>query len=199
MDSFQTIKYTSEGLFKDRGSRFISFAYRVSNQEEIKLILQDLRKKFYDARHHCYAYRLGLDKKVFRANDDGEPSSTAGKPILGQIVSKDLTNILIVVIRYFGGTLLGIGGLINAYRNGAISALENNEIITEIVKDKIQINFDYIDMNSVMKVLKDENLKPENPLYEMNCSFALNIRKKDTERILERLKKKVKTLKILFL
>lgn len=129
VDEYLTISKPSEGLFKDRGSKFLAFAYPVSSEDEIKEIQEHLRSEYHDARHHCYAYMLGKDKNVFRANDDGEPSSTAGKPILGQIKSYDLTNILIVVIRYFGGTKLGVSGLINAYKTAAEEALKNAKII----------------------------------------------------------------------
>ena len=128
-DKYLTIEKNSDGIFKDRGSKFLAFAYPVSSPEEIKIILAELRKKYHDARHHCYAYMLGAEKETYRSNDDGEPSSSAGKPILGQIQSNNLSNILIVVVRYFGGTLLGVGGLINAYRSAAADAIRNANII----------------------------------------------------------------------
>ena len=133
-DTYKTIEKPSEGLFKDKGSKFISFAFPVDNEEEIKEIVQSIKKEHHSARHHCYAWRLGADQLLFRANDDGEPSSTAGKPILGQIQSFDLTNILIVVVRYFGGTLLGVSGLINAYRNAALDAINQAEIVEKLVE-----------------------------------------------------------------
>ena len=142
-DTYYTISAPSEGLFKDRGSRFIALAYPVTTEKEIKEIQVSLRKKYHDARHHCYAYRLGYDKSVYRVNDDGEPSGTAGKPIFGQIQSKDLTNIFIVVIRYFGGTLLGVSGLINAYRSAAADAIEHAQIIQKTIMDLYEISFEY--------------------------------------------------------
>ncbi|OQX98620.1 MAG: YigZ family protein [Bacteroidetes bacterium 4572_128] len=189
MDTYKTIEFNSKGLFKDRGSKFLSFSYRVRDEKEIKEILHNLKKEYYDARHHCYAYRLGIDKKKFRINDDGEPSNTAGNPIMGQIKSKDLTNILIVVVRYFGGKLLGVRGLINAYRNASLDAIENTKIIVEIVKTEFKISFDYLYMNKIMKIMKDENLKPKDQKFNLKYSFFIKIRKRDEKRIIEKLKK----------
>jgi uncharacterized YigZ family protein len=188
-DSFRTILKPSEGLFKDKGSKFHAFAFPVSSEEEIKEILLTLKKEHHSARHHCYAWRLGHEKLMFRANDDGEPSSTAGKPILGQIQSFDLTNILIVVVRYFGGTLLGVSGLINAYRNAALDAINQSQIIDQIVERKIQIEFDYETMNEVMKVFKDEKLQQVDPQFDTKCKIVTQIRLKDFNRITEILKK----------
>ncbi len=189
VDTYKTIKTHSEGLYKEKGSKFIAKAYPVKNEEEIKGILQVLRKEYYDARHHCYAYRLGADKKKFRANDDGEPSSSAGKPILGQLQSYDLTNLLIVVVRYFGGTKLGVSGLINAYRSAAAEAIEENEIIELKVQDIFEIKFDYFVMNDVMKILKDEELEQFDQVFELSCSLKLKIRQKDVDSIKEKLEK----------
>jgi len=188
-DTYKTIKNTSEGLYKDKGSKFIAKAFPVKTEEEIKDIIQQLRKEYYDARHHCYAYRLGADKKKFRANDDGEPSSSAGKPILGQLQSFDLTNLVIVVIRYFGGTKLGVAGLINAYRTAAMEAINENEIIELQVQDFFEIKFDYFVMNDVMKILKDEELEQFDQIFELSCSLKVKIRQKDVASIKEKLEK----------
>lgn len=155
-DTYRTVEGESRGLFKDRGSRFIAIAIPVTSQEEIKTRLADLRKEYHDARHHCFAWVLGPDRQSYRINDDGEPSGTAGRPILGQINSKELTNILIVVIRYFGGTLLGVSGLINAYRSAAADAIANATVVEKQLMEKWSITFPYTSMNDVMKVLRDE-------------------------------------------
>ena len=142
-----------------------------------------LRKEYFDARHHCYAYILGFDKSAYRINDDGEPSGTAGRPIHGQLLSKDLTNTLVVVIRYFGGTKLGVSGLINAYKTSTKEALENADILTKIVEDIYEIHFDYLQMNDVMKLLKDENLSQFNQQFEASCSLQFSVRKNDSDKI----------------
>lgn len=187
-DTYQTIASSSDGLFKDRGSKFIALAFPVVSEDDIKDILKELRKKYHDARHHCYAYRLGADMTIFRANDDGEPSNSAGKPILGQIQSKNLTDVLIVVIRYFGGTLLGVGGLINAYRSAAADALGKTEIVTRNVLLRYDVTFDYIAMNDVMKIIKDENIGQLETRFDVSCFIKLAVRKKDAERIEEKFK-----------
>lgn len=175
-DSFLTIELGSEGQFKDRGSKFLSFAYPVSSEEEIKMRLDSLRKKYHDARHHCYAWRLGPDHSMYRANDDGEPSNSAGKPILNQIESRDLTNVLVVVVRYFGGTLLGVGGLINAYRTSASAALDKCNIIKKYIYKSYKILFDYSMMNAVMKIIKEHDLENYDHHFEMSCSLKINVR-----------------------
>jgi len=163
-------------MFKDKGSKFLSFAFPVKDEKEIKTKVDQLRKEYFDARHHCYAYRLGADKQVFRVNDDGEPSGTAGKPIFGQIVSKELTNILIVVVRYFGGTLLGTGGLINAYRTASLDALTNASIIQKYVYAVYGIEFDYLQLNQVMKIAKDFDAEVFDQQFEMICRMKLKIK-----------------------
>jgi uncharacterized YigZ family protein len=188
-DTFKTIEKPSEGLFKDKGSRFISFAFPVNSEEEIREIVQSIRKEHHSARHHCYAWRLGADKLLFRANDDGEPSSTAGKPILGQIQSFDLTNILIVVVRYFGGTLLGVNGLISAYRNAALDAINQAEIVEKLVEKWLLVEFGYAAMNEVMKVFKDEKLSQIDPQFDLKCKIKTHIRLSESDRILESLLK----------
>jgi len=162
-DTYRTISKPSEGIFKDKGSKFISFAFPVISEDEIREIIHSIKKEHHSARHHCYAWRLGHEKLLFRANDDGEPSSTAGKPILGQIQSHDLTNILIVVVRYFGGILLGTNGLINAYRNAATDAVNQAEIVERVVEKELLIEYGYKGMNEVMKVFKDEKLPQIDP------------------------------------
>jgi len=167
-DTYKTIEGESKGLFKDRGSRFIAVAIPVTSQEEIKTRLTELRKEYHDARHHCFAWVLGPDRQAYRVNDDGEPSGTAGRPILGQINSHELTNILIVVIRYFGGTLLGVSGLINAYRSAAADALTSATIVEKYLREKWSLSFPYTSMNDVMKVLRDENCNQSDHKYSGN-------------------------------
>ncbi|PTN07763.1 YigZ family protein [Mangrovibacterium marinum] len=182
-DSYLTIAAPTEGIFKDKGSKFLAYAYPVESEDEIKELVQLLKKEHYSARHHCYAWRLGADKTHFRANDDGEPSSTAGRPILGQIQRLDLTNVLIVVVRYFGGTLLGVSGLINAYREAAVAALEQAEIVEKLVEENFWVEFDYLNMNSVMKVFKDENLPQKKTDFDLRCKIKSAIRQNEAERI----------------
>jgi uncharacterized YigZ family protein len=194
-DTYFTISKPSTGLFKDKGSKFLSFAYPVKDEKEVKSIFDQLRKDYFDARHHCFAYRLGADKKIFRVNDDGEPSGTAGKPILGQIISKDLTNILIVVVRYFGGTLLGTHGLINAYRTASQEALLNANIVQQYVYELYELEFDYLQINHVMKIVKDFELDVLHQQFEMVCNMKLKIKRSHLDTILSRLTK-IECLKI---
>lgn len=186
-DSYKTIKTSSEGIYKEKGSRFLSFAFPVEQQEEIKPVLDGLRKEYHDARHHCYAYMIGQERHNWRTNDDGEPSGTAGRPILGQINSFGLTNILIVVIRYFGGTLLGVSGLINAYKTAACNAIQNGEIVVRTLHEYYEIDFPYISMNDVMKILKEENTGQSGQSFELNCSLVINFRVADKGKIISRL------------
>lgn len=158
-DTFLTIKSVSEGIFKDKGSKFLSFAFPVETVDEVKTIVQQKRTEFYDARHVCYAYMLGAERTTFRTVDDGEPSSTAGRPILGQINSCQLTNVLVIVVRYFGGILLGTSGLINAYKEAAAAAIENAQIEEKIVKSAIQVTFKYPQLNDIMRVVKEQDLE----------------------------------------
>jgi len=188
-DSYKTIVNHSEGFFKDRGSKFISHAYPVKTEEEVKDILTQLRKDYYDARHHCYAYILNPDKSAFRINDDGEPSGSAGKPIHGQLLSYDLTNILVVVIRYFGGTKLGIPGLINAYREATRDALNQTEVISKTINEYFEIEYQYPLMGNVMRIIKEENLKQINTQFEISCKIELRVRKKDYPRIADEFRK----------
>lgn len=175
-DSFNSIAENSEGLFKDNGSRFIAKAYPVESEAQVKEIVSALKKEYYDARHHCYAYRLGYLGDKFRANDDGEPSSTAGRPILGQIDSRGLSDILVVVIRYFGGIKLGVPGLIRAYKLSTSDVLDSAIIIEKIAKRNFRVNFQYFSMNNVMKIFKDMSLEMKNPIYDLSCSIETSVR-----------------------
>lgn len=186
-DTYLTIKSFSEGLFKDKGSRFHSHAYPVRSVKEIKSLIDDIKKEYHNARHHCFAYMLGYERLVFRFNDDGEPSGSAGKPILGQINSHGLTNILIIVVRYFGGKLLGVSGLINAYRSAAESVINHAEIIQMTVQDYYKITFPYTVINDVMKVLKEENGSSSGSEFSTTCSMNINFRISAGERVLNRL------------
>ncbi len=175
-DSYKTISAPAEGLFKDNGSRFIARAYPVETEAEVKEIVDSLKKEYYDARHHCYAYRLGYMKDRFRANDDGEPSGSSGRPILGQIDSLELSDVLVVVIRYFGGIKLGIPGLIRAYKTSTADALANAEIVEKIACRHFRIEFGYFEMNSVMKVMKDMDLPQRRQDFGVSCSLETSVR-----------------------
>ncbi len=181
MGDYKTLKYQSQGVFKDRGSKFIAFAYPVKTENEVRQLVKGLKKEYYDARHHCYAFVLGKDKKKFRAADDGEPSNSAGAPILGQLRSFDLTNTLVVVVRYFGGTKLGVPGLVNAYREATIDALNQTEIVEEFDKVMVSIKFEYIKMNDVMKVVKDFDLEVLSQNFDLDCQMTLQCNKTDSE------------------
>jgi uncharacterized YigZ family protein len=189
-DTYKTIAAESKGLFKDRGSRFIAIARPVSSQEEIKTILEELRREYHDARHHCYAWMLTPDRQAWRVNDDGEPSGTAGRPIMGQINSRELTNVLVVVIRYFGGTLLGVSGLINAYRSAAEDALSNVRIVKKQVMESWLVTFPYSALNDVMKVVKDEGCSQHSHDYSVEeCSAEISFRASITDKVTGRLRK----------
>lgn len=186
-DEFRTIKEESRGLFKDRGSKFIAIASPITSYDNIKEILASIRKQYHDARHHCYAYRLGAEGEEWRINDDGEPSGTAGNPIIGQLKSYKLTNVLIVVVRYFGGTLLGTSGLINAYRSATRDALENAEIIKKTLDYTYQLEFPYSAINEVMKIIKEENLQQSGQVFEMDCTMKIHFRASLEKRIRSKL------------
>jgi uncharacterized YigZ family protein len=189
-DTYKTISAESKGLFRDRGSRFIAIARPVSSQEEVKIILEELRREYHDARHHCYAWMLTPDRQAWRVNDDGEPSGTAGRPIMGQINSRELTNILVVVIRYFGGTLLGVSGLINAYRSAAEDALSNALIVEKQVTESWHVTFPYTSMNDVMKVIKDEGCSQHSHNYTgEECSAEISFRTSQADKVTGRLRK----------
>lgn len=182
-DEYKTIETASTGLFKDKGSKFLSYAFPVMNEEEVKEILQNLKKEHHSARHHCYAWRIGTEEITTRANDDGEPSSTAGKPILGQLQSFDVTNVLLVVVRYFGGTLLGTSGLINAYKNASIDALNNAEIVTKLIESDFELSFTYPLMNTVMQTIKQENLEIITTDFKETCKVWIKTRKTNAHKI----------------
>jgi len=186
-DTYLTIKSFSQGLYKEKGSRFIALAYPVNTQEEIKSILENVRKEHHSARHHCFAWMLGQSRQNYRINDDGEPSGSAGKPILGQINSFQVTNVLIVVVRYFGGKLLGVSGLINAYRSAAESALKNNEITELYIQDFYEVIFPYGALNDVMKIIKDDDAGQSQQKFELECRMIINFRTSARERILNAL------------
>lgn len=188
-DTYLTIEKPTEAIFKDKGSKFLAYAYPVENDQQIKEILNQLKKEHHTANHHCYAYRLGADKMNFRANDDGEPSNTAGKPILGQIQSNDLTNILIVVVRYFGGTLLGVSGLINAYKSSAAEVIKASAITEKQILFNYTIQFYFEHLNDVMKLLKQLDCKITNQQFDNNCEISFSIRKANSEQCEEKLKK----------
>jgi uncharacterized YigZ family protein len=194
-DTYLTIENPTDAIFKDKGSKFLAFAYPVTNDQQIKEILNQLKKEHHTANHHCYAYRLGADKLNFRANDDGEPNNTAGKPILGQIQSNDLTNILIVVVRYFGGTLLGVSGLINAYKNAAADVIKVSNIVEKQILFNYTIQFYFEHLNDVMKLLKQLDCKINQQHFDNNCEISFTIRKANSEQCEEKLKK-IEGLKI---
>lgn len=187
-DLYKTVEQVAEGIYKEKGSKFIAFVYPVSTEEQIREIIESMKIKYYDARHHCYAWVLGADKSRFRANDDGEPSSTAGKPILGQILSNDLTNVLVVVIRYFGGIKLGVSGLIAAYREAAADAIRNALIVEKTVDQTFRIRFSYLVLNDVMKIIKEETPDILERHFELECEMRLSIRQKDVAALIARLK-----------
>lgn len=193
-DSFRTISQPSEGIFTEKRSKFLAFAIPVEDVEEIKDIVAQYQKKYYDARHVCYAYMLGAERTEFRANDNGEPSGTAGKPILGQINSNELTNILIIVVRYFGGIKLGTSGLIVAYKQAAAEAIAAAEIIEKTVDTDITFMFEYPFMNDVMRIVKEENPQIVNQGYDSDCSMTLRTRKGNMPKLISRLEK-VETLR----
>lgn len=189
IDEYKTISNIGEGFYSEKRSKFLAFSHHVTSVDEITGILDMYRKKYYDARHVCYAYMLGPDRVTFRANDDGEPSSTAGKPILGQINSNELTDILIVVVRYYGGVNLGTGGLIVAYKAAAADAISNSDIITRQVEEEVVYNFPYIMTNDVMRVIKELSPRIVSQTYDNTCEIRLAIRKSEADRLRERLNK----------
>ncbi|MCH5309110.1 MAG: YigZ family protein [Prevotella sp.] len=189
IDEYKTIKTEGEGYYTEKRSKFLAFAHHVESIDEIKKILADYRKKYYDARHVCYAYMLGAERVEFRANDDGEPSSTAGKPILGQINSQELTDVLVVVVRYYGGVNLGTSGLIIAYREAAADALANSETEIRQVEEVISYSFAYPMMNDVMRIVKEMQPRIVSQTYGNTCAIKLGIRKSEAERLRSKLEK----------
>lgn len=188
-DTYLTIEASGEGIFKEKMSRFLSFAVPVSSVSEAREYIELYRKEYYDARHVCWAYMIGHERTCFRANDNGEPSGTAGKPILGQINSNNLTNILIVVVRYFGGIKLGTGGLIVAYRQAAAEAIAACNIVERLVEDTIHIRFEYPLMNDVMRIVKEEQPTILSQSFEMDCEMSLRLRRSSIPRLCARLEK----------
>ena len=188
-DEYKTIAATSEGYYTEKRSKFLAFAHHVDTLDEVKDLLAQYRKKYYDARHVCYAYMLGAAREDFRANDDGEPSSTAGRPILGQINSNELTNILIVVVRYYGGVNLGTSGLIVAYREAASDAIAHANVETRQIEEIVKYSFAYPQMNDVMRIVKDMNPRIVSQTFENTCEIVLSIRKSEAEQLRSRLAK----------
>lgn len=186
-DQYKTIRLPSEGIYRDKGSKFLAFAFPFQKEEHLKEIIIKLKSEHPNANHHCYAYRLTPNRSIYRANDDGEPVGTAGRPILNTLLSKDLTNILIIVVRYFGGTLLGVSGLINAYKQAAGEAINQAEIIQKTVQDVYQINFEYLLINEVMKLIKEEVLDSFNQVFDLTCKIDIAINKSDVARIIGKL------------
>jgi uncharacterized YigZ family protein len=188
-DTYLTIERSSEGFYKEKGSKFLAFAYPVEDEDAIKERIADLKKKFYDARHYCYAYIMGLEGDNYRANDDGEPGHSAGDPILGQIRSNNLTNTMVVVVRYFGGTKLGVSGLINAYKTAAASAIKNSQIVEKIIFEAVKIQFEYPHLNQVMKLIKDYGLQIIDQKLEMSCEMTIGVRLSLEAELIEIIKK----------
>ncbi len=188
-DLYKTIASPSEGLYKEKGSKFLAYAFPVYTEDEIKEHVNHLKNEYYDARHHCFAWHLGMDGMRYRENDDGEPSGTAGKPIHGQILSNELTNILVVVVRYFGGTKLGVPGLIRAYKEATIDAINNAEIIEKTVNDFYSIRFDYLAMNDVMRIVKEENIQLAKQQFDLSCLIEFSIRQSDVDKVVSRFEK----------
>jgi len=188
-DTYKTIAAPVEGIFRDRGSKFLAFAYPIQSENQIKEIVARLKTEHPKARHHCWAMRLTIDRSVFKLNDDGEPSGTAGRPMLNTLLSKDITNMLVVVVRYFGGTLLGVPGLINAYKTATEDALTNALVIEKTVNDIYTISFDYLQMNDVMRLIKDADLQIIEQQFDNNCSIQVSIRKTQVNTVLAKLDK----------
>ena len=188
-DTYLTIEKPSEAIFRDRGSKFLAFAYPINSEADIKTILTTLKTEHPKANHHCWAMRLGIDRSVFRVNDDGEPSGTAGRPILNTLLSRNITNVLVVIVRYFGGTLLGVPGLINAYKTATEDALNAAIIIEKTLDDTYIISFDYQQMNDIMKIIKEDNLTILEQQFDNDCMVKIAIRKMQVNRSNNKLEK----------
>lgn len=188
-DSYLTLAAPAEAALRERSSKFLAFAWPVRNEEEIRMHLEELRKRYYDATHHCYAWRLGPEGATWRANDDGEPSGTAGKPILGQMLSRSVTDCLVVVVRYFGGTKLGVPGLIAAYKEATAAVLDAAEIVERTVDRIIEVDFPYIAMNEIMRVVKEEHPEIRRQAFDNLCTMEFAIRASRAEQLVEKLKK----------
>lgn len=185
-DTYKTISHSAEGTFRDRGSKFIGYAFPVNSEDDVKVMIQQIKAEHTKARHHCWALRLTSDRSVFRLNDDGEPSGTAGRPILNTLLSYNVTNILVVVVRYFGGTLLGVPGLINAYKTATIEALNAANIVDRTVNDIYNIRFDYLQMNRVMHIIKEEVITIRAQNFDNNCSMEISIRKMQVNQTIKK-------------
>ena len=188
-DKYTTINAPATGIYKEKGSKFLAFAYFVETENDVKSVLTKIKKEYFDARHHCYAYRLGADGAMFRTNDDGEPSGTAARPILGQIISRGITNAIVVVVRYFGGIKLGTSGLINAYKIAAADALDNAEIVEKTEQQILSFCFVYSAMNDVMKLVKDEKIEIIEQIVNAVCQIKILVSKSKAATILEKLEK----------
>ena len=186
-DSYKVVTTPGEGLYKEKGSKFFAEAFPVHSEAEVKAKVAEIKKKYFDAKHHCYAFIIGPDKSCYRSSDDGEPSGTAGKPILNQILSKDLTNVCVVVTRYFGGQLLGVPGLINAYKTSAREALDNCGVMEKTVDEVYSVSFGYPLLNEVMRILKEENLEQRNAKFELDCYLEIAVRKSISNKIVDKL------------
>ncbi len=183
-DTYNTIENSFIGeIYKEKGSKFIGYAYPVKNENEIAKYISQLKSEHHKARHWCYAWRLGMENFRFRANDDGEPSNSAGQPIYGQLLSFDVTNVLVIVVRYYGGTNLGVGGLINAYRTAAHNVLEVSKVIEKTINLDIKINFQYKDLNKVLRIIKDNKVTISSQIMEYDCDYMLSVRKKDYQKV----------------
>ena len=194
-DVYKTIdKASTEALFKDRGSKFYGYAFPVTNEEEIKENIEFLKKQHYNARHWCFAWQLGMKYEKYRANDDGEPTNSAGTPIYGQLQAFEVTNILVVVVRYFGGTKLGVSGLIQAYKTAAKLALENSEIIQKTINEEFILQFNYSEMNKVMRIVKEEQISIINQKLDLNCLYVISVRKKEADKVFKLFDKTHKVL-----
>lgn len=186
-DTYKTISKPSQGIFSDKGSKFIAYTFPIKSEEEVKKLVAQIKTEHPKARHYCWALRLSPDRSIFKLNDDGEPSGTAGRPILNTLLSFDITNMLVIVVRYFGGTLLGVPGLINAYKSATIEALNASEITSKTLNDVYKLNFSYNQMNAVMKILKEENLHSNNQSFDNTCSLEIEIRKSIVNKIITKI------------
>ena len=186
-DEYRTVAHEATGIYKEKGSRFLAFAYNVTSADEAKALVKEKQKQFHDARHHCYAWRLGAGDGETKVGDDGEPSGTAGRPILGQILSAELTNIVVIVVRYFGGIKLGTGGLIVAYKTATADALQNADIVLRTFNARLSVSFPYLAMNGVMKTLKDSTANVEAQNFDTDCQMTLSVRIGEKDRLVERL------------
>ena len=183
-DTYKTIEKSFEGeIFKDKGSKFYGYVFPVSKESQVKEFIEQLKSQHHKARHWCYAWRIGAETIRFRANDDGEPSNSAGQPILGQLISFDVTNVLVVVVRYFGGTKLGVGGLITAYKTSAKLVLETAKIVEKTIDISFKLTFEYEFLDKIMRIIKEKNLRVTHQVMEMNCAFEISVRKKDAVAI----------------